>query len=155
MEVKADAWRRVLKLFKTVRLPPPRPSFSTSRAAAAATSTAAAATATTTGAAPPSKEGTASQQKEEGHEQEEEQEEDMCCSICLEPLGLTPAAAATRRVVAPLPVCALPCSHRFHRKCITECVKQGHGNCPNCRYDLFANAPAAGSGVPASLSSID
>ena len=100
-EGRADAWRHVLKLFQTVR-PPRAPSLS-SRAAAAP--------ATTDAAADQSKGAVT-----------EAAEDDMCCSICLEGLGLGPAQEpATRRVAVP--VVALPCSHRFHRKCITECVK--------------------------------
>ena len=52
------------------------------------------------------------------------------CSICIEPLH----AAVTG--LGGSPVCALPCKHVFHRKCLTECVKRGHWTCPNCRDDL-------------------
>ena len=66
--------------------------------------------------------------------------EAQCCSICLDPLvqGGGGLASSTRQ-----PVSALPCKHMFHTRCITECVKQGHGCCPNCRYDLLSNQPAA------------
>lgn len=63
-------------------------------------------------------------------------EEAEACSICLDPLV---------RTGSKLQVCALPCAHQFHTKCITECVKQGHGCCPNCRYDLIEKQPAAAS----------
>jgi hypothetical protein len=57
-------------------------------------------------------------------------DEDEVCSICIEPLH----AAVTG--LGGSPVCALPCKHIFHRKCLTECVKRGHWTCPNCRDDL-------------------
>ncbi len=52
------------------------------------------------------------------------------CSICIEPLHVAGP------VPGGFPVCALPCKHAFHRKCLTECVKRGHWTCPNCRDDL-------------------
>ena len=61
-------------------------------------------------------------------------EEETACSICLD--GLHRAGSVACRQ----PVCALPCGHQFHRQCITQALRQGHGCCPNCRYDLRADA---------------
>lgn len=66
-----------------------------------------------------------------------------CCSICLDPLiEARRAQGVHRHALRAQPVCELPCGHQFHKRCITDCVKQGHSCCPNCRYDLLSNRPA-------------
>jgi hypothetical protein len=69
-------------------------------------------------------------------------DEAACCSICLDPLAPPSTVRGVAAAAARAPVCALPCKHQFHTKCITACVKQGHGCCPNCRYNLLQNRPA-------------
>eukprot|EP00966_Prymnesium_polylepis_P096077 2226196-Prymnesium_polylepis.1 len=48
------------------------------------------------------------------------------CSVCLERFEDTPVK---------MHICALPCDHLFHRRCITEWLKHDV-RCPNCRFDL-------------------
>lgn len=55
-----------------------------------------------------------------------------CCSVCLESLSCASQPAGNAAAV-----CRLPCGHFFHRECITQCVRQQHWACPNCRDDLL------------------
>lgn len=48
--------------------------------------------------------------------------EELTCSICLEPIDLKSKASI------------LPCSHKFHTKCISEWIKKKK-NCPYCKYE--------------------
>ena len=57
------------------------------------------------------------------------------CSVCLD--ELYPAPGGAKATAASTPACALPCEHRFHRRCIKEWLKHDD-RCPLCRFDLLA-----------------
>jgi hypothetical protein len=62
-------------------------------------------------------------------------EEAPLCSICLEPFGTSDACHAEGQDLRPY---SIPCSHKFHKHCISGCLINQAGTCPNCRNPFIA-----------------